>query len=225
MLNKQFRKRLPWLLLSAVFLAVFVDFVWWWASLSYSFSTAVCDPTGSQQDCPRYNPLFAFAVSWAYDLNYWGAMVTAIATGFIAWFTFSLRDATKEQGRLTQEAIKLARDEFNAAHRPEIIIHNMEHAKVTGTSFVGANITYVNKGTAPAKNATISGKIELIEGRPLPGTNFPELEKVPLVIAGKIYKLGIPSKVDWSVRQLKAESIVMWQSQAPIPRESTASAK
>jgi len=41
---------------------------------------------------------------WGFKFNYWGPLVTAIATGFIAWFTLSLRDATKEQGKLTERA-------------------------------------------------------------------------------------------------------------------------
>jgi len=48
-------------------------------------------------------------------LNFYGVLATAIATGFIAWFTFSLRNATAEQGRLTEQSIRLATTSTNAA--------------------------------------------------------------------------------------------------------------
>ena len=115
MLNEKIRKKLPWAILLVVVLAIFADFVLWWGSLGYPLHAIVCDPTTNQKNCPSYNVLFAFAMSWAYDLNYWGMLVTAIATGFIAWFTFSLRDATAEQGRLTEKSIELATTATNAA--------------------------------------------------------------------------------------------------------------
>jgi hypothetical protein len=48
--------------------------------------------------------------------------LTAIATIAIAWFTWTLWRATTEQGRLTQQAIDLARAEFIGSHRPKIIV-------------------------------------------------------------------------------------------------------
>jgi hypothetical protein len=48
--------------------------------------------------------------------------LTAIATIAIAWFTWTLWGATTEQGRLTQQAIDLARAEFIGSHRPKIIV-------------------------------------------------------------------------------------------------------
>ena len=53
-----------------------------------------------------------------FDLHNW--IVMAFATIAIAWFTYSLRNSTNEQGRLTQKSIDLARDEFSATHRPRI---------------------------------------------------------------------------------------------------------
>ena len=43
------------------------------------------------------------------NLDWISAGITALATAAIAWFTFSLRDATKEQGRLTRESIDNAK--------------------------------------------------------------------------------------------------------------------
>jgi hypothetical protein len=51
-----------------------------------------------------------------------GVGLTAIATFIIAAFTATLWIATKQQGLLTFEALKLARQEFLSTHRPKIIL-------------------------------------------------------------------------------------------------------
>src|ERR1700691_3077414 len=113
MLSEAASKRIPWILLAFVGAALILDFLLWWASLGYALHTTVCDPTRSQDNCPCYNALFAFAMSWAYDLNYWGVLVTAIATAFIAWFTFSLRDATRQQATIAERS----REHFRVTER------------------------------------------------------------------------------------------------------------
>jgi hypothetical protein len=70
--------------------------------------------------------------------------ITAIATGIIAYFTWTLWLSTRKQWRLTQRTICLARAEFNATHRPHLIVRDI--------SVVGDNIVFllINKGDAPA---------------------------------------------------------------------------
>lgn len=77
---------------------------------------------------------------------------TALATVFIALFTFTLWQSTKGMMAATQKAVDLARQEFIATHRPRLIVryiqgpfHNDE-----GHRFVW--ITIVNTG---ANNAMI----------------------------------------------------------------------
>lgn len=121
------------------------------------------------------------------------AIITAIATACVAWFTIKLtaataglRDVADQQQRDTKEALKLTRDsltltrdEFNATHRPEIIAHSFELVReqiedgghVTGYA-IGARFAVVNKGTSDAVISDIGGRIVFDEhfrpGVPLP---------------------------------------------------------
>jgi hypothetical protein len=72
------------------------------------------------------------------------AAITALSTLLIAAFTWTLWLSTRRQWRLTQRTICLARAEFNATHRPHLIVRDI--------SVVGDNIVFllINKGDAPA---------------------------------------------------------------------------
>jgi hypothetical protein len=52
-----------------------------------------------------------------------GVGLTAIASFIIAAFTATLWIATRQQGNLTFESLKLAREEFISTHRPKIIVY------------------------------------------------------------------------------------------------------
>jgi hypothetical protein len=92
------------------------------------------------------------------------AVISAIAAAIIAWFTVTLAGATRgllkataDQARLTKKSINLARKEFNATHRPKIIIHSAAPLFETSTEgeTLGATITYYNAGDADADIKTI----------------------------------------------------------------------
>jgi len=87
-----------------------------------------------------------------------------LATIVVAFFTGTLYWATTEQGRLTEQSIKLARDEFNATYRPEIIVHAIQYIDVpTGSGdildVVGASLVCFNKGGGAAKSVEVRGEI------------------------------------------------------------------
>jgi hypothetical protein len=81
--------------------------------------------------------------------------VTAFATIFIAIFTIVLACVSRAQARLTRDAIKLARDEFNATHRPRLIVRRISLKEVHGEgglpSIGGIEYVVVNKGVSKAK--------------------------------------------------------------------------
>lgn len=83
-------------------------------------------------------------------VNDGGVLVTALATVAIAWFTLSLRDVSREQGRITNEQLRLAREEFIASHRPRLRVRAMQTDGLGGASF----ITIANVGESAA---TITG--------------------------------------------------------------------
>jgi hypothetical protein len=121
------------------------------------------------------------------------AVISAIATGFIALFTTKLTGATVglraaadqqhldtvESLKLTRDSLALTRDEFNATHRPEIIAYGFEvfRERVEDQGYVVgqpicARFAVVNKGTGDAIISDIGGRIVFDEhfrpGMPLP---------------------------------------------------------
>jgi hypothetical protein len=124
-----------------------------------------------QKDCAAYD--IALVALWHLGefLNYYGVAITAAATVAIGWFTATLWRATTEQGRVTNAALQLARDEFNATHRPEIVVHAVEFAPIAYDADsqdcrIGANIFYFNKGRAPATIVAIKAGITRRRGLP-----------------------------------------------------------
>jgi len=81
----------------------------------------------------------------------WPEIATTLFTFVLALSTIALWISTRALARLS-------RDEFNATHRPQIIIHTFEK-KYLGDGLLGATFTYVNVGTAPASIVAIESNI------------------------------------------------------------------
>jgi hypothetical protein len=102
-----------------------------------------------------------------------GELLTALATIAVAAFTLTLWLTSAEQARLTRESISLAQSEFNATHRPEIVIHsvqfvNQQHPPHDNPVVcVGALVTFFNKGTS---DAFITARTGIIGSFPTPLT-------------------------------------------------------
>jgi hypothetical protein len=76
--------------------------------------------------------------------------MTALATGAIAWFTYSLRNSTNEQGRLTQQSIDLARQEYVSTHRPKLRVRHIRPRLRHGEP-ISVHCTVVNIGETSAR--------------------------------------------------------------------------
>jgi hypothetical protein len=87
--------------------------------------------------------------------------LTAISTVVIALFTIILAIVGYCQARLTRDTIRLARDEFNATHRPEIIVRNVGYVADPEDNRMRliARIVIVNKGASRAHIINLSGII------------------------------------------------------------------
>lgn len=87
--------------------------------------------------------MISFLWEIIYFLQTYNGAITAIATVFIALFTIVLARVSRTQARLTNAALKLARDEFDATHRPHLVIRDLFRRENA--------ITYllVNIGDAP----------------------------------------------------------------------------
>jgi hypothetical protein len=90
--------------------------------------------------------------------------MTAWATVIVALFTGTPFLATAGQYRQLRRSVDLARDEFNATHRPKIILHAVETATDVQSAdsrepTIGASIIYFNVGDTPAFLTEIKAKI------------------------------------------------------------------
>jgi hypothetical protein len=126
------------------------------------------------------------------------------ALAAVAAFTFTLWWATDKQGELTRESIDLAREEFNATHRPKITIHSMEFRRVPHEGEddwdrIGAVILCFNIGEAPAKNVEARGEILPIADLPI---NVQRRLVKPFAVVASGEKFIFEINSDWLVREL-----------------------
>ena len=79
----------------------------------------------------------------------YNSAITALATAFIAIFTIVLAFVTNSQAQITQAAVQLSRDEFNAAHRPKLRARLVRLDSIDSAD-VKAHYTIVNVGETAA---------------------------------------------------------------------------
>jgi hypothetical protein len=103
----------------------------------------------------------------------------AIATLALVFVTFLMTRAIREQ-------VRLARDEFNATHRPHITIHTIEQSAEGASDRIGAHIAYVNIGGAPCTVLELRGIILWQDAALRPGI----LEMVPPDQAFKVCSIA-----------------------------------
>ena len=77
------------------------------------------------------------------------AVVSAIATVVVAWFTIRLTGATKGQLALLGETVALSRDEFNATFQPRLSVRFVRNTNKKGANMV--EFTIENIGHRPAQ--------------------------------------------------------------------------
>jgi hypothetical protein len=132
-----------------------------------------------------------------------GVGLTAVASFIIAAFTATLWVATKQQGRLTFESLKLAREEFAAIHRPEIVVHAIEvrHNETAKGDSLGASILCFNKGRTAAERVEVRAEI-LVTHKLEIDIQRRLIKEVPSVVSGQ--KMRIEMLSDRLVKELQA---------------------
>jgi hypothetical protein len=136
----------------------------WAATYSSSYQKCVNHHANYERSNPKSNlneatpggseaevvPVFLVCEGAFIDEN--NGTLTALATIAIAGFTLTLWRTTNQQAKLTTDAIKLARDEFNATHRPKIRI---KHVWLKSDIWQGkemiVGIVIVNSGIGTAR--------------------------------------------------------------------------
>jgi hypothetical protein len=138
------------------------------------------------QDC-REAPIERFFVGIGSLVHAYSTDLAAISTVVIAIFTVTLWRATSGQLREVQKSLKLARDEFNATHRPKIAIISLEQPESAANdpkATVAAVIRIANEGISKATNVSIYGLIKIDEFDPDPGLDLTLLEARNEILSG-----------------------------------------
>jgi hypothetical protein len=94
-----------------------------------------------------------------------GVGITAIATIIIAAFTATLWGATRQQGSLTFESLKLARQEFSATHRPRIVVRFIQGPFDDAIEPQFVWVTVANVGASQATIVAIGSDLARRRGR------------------------------------------------------------
>lgn len=146
----------------------------------------VCAGGSYQQSgpCARENLIF-----WLFNfVDEHSGIVSAIATVFIAWFTLTLKNASIEQGRLTERSVIIAERTLTEIERPYLflIVEEINHSEFS--SFV------------------YSGEAANQQGIPLPTISFrfKNHGRTPAIVqairSGFYTSVGPPSLLDSIVR-------------------------
>jgi hypothetical protein len=98
------------------------------------------------------------------DINAWATLTIAAFTAILSIFTVRLARSTKIAADAARQASETARQEFNATHRPKIIVHVAEFKHLRsetedGVYYAGASLLCFNIGESVAKNVEVRGKI------------------------------------------------------------------
>jgi hypothetical protein len=123
----------------------------------------------------------------------------AYYTLWLTIFTGALAGIGIIQGYLTNQQIRLARDEFNATHRPQLMIHGMEYRATEpadgGVKMLYAHVTGFNIGTSDARNITVSAQILETRERPTHGITFPDILVIEELAPGTPLEFAIDSNI------------------------------
>jgi hypothetical protein len=177
----------------------------WILNTSSSFNTCKADQTAAEREQAKENPppsILSFAAINARCIGHviyeYRDAAIAVATVFIALFTFTLWWSTKAMMKATKKSVELAREEFIATHRPKIKVHAVEISRrlINDESFIGASVLAFNIGESVAMNVEVRGEI-------FAGPRFaidvqrPVVKTFPEVLSGQKLRAEIDS--DWQV--------------------------
>jgi hypothetical protein len=90
--------------ITVFFALVLVFAVWirWWASLAFPLEHEICGEAKAGNDCDSYNVILYSAWALAKSVDHYSALLTAIATVFVAWFTWTLYQSSEKMWRVSK---------------------------------------------------------------------------------------------------------------------------
>jgi hypothetical protein len=86
-----------WQRIAAVAIPAYVIALWAYALAGFPTQGEICEVTARGKDCGSYNILFALVWNVVKAADHWSALITAIATGFIAYFTKTIWNINRTQ--------------------------------------------------------------------------------------------------------------------------------
>jgi hypothetical protein len=182
--------------------------------------TEVCEYNQytSKNECASYDTTVAIMREVSRLLNYNAGAIAGVASIFIAVFTWSLWVSTdllwreaQAQRQAATDALKLASDEFNATHRPRLIVkpHNFvgriwdpRWSTEPGPTPPEGNFALLNIGDATA--TIIRSRFYMQFCRHFPFTF------VPLARDGDTLSLKDDLKLDLAGTQVRPGEMVIW---------------
>jgi hypothetical protein len=172
-----------WDAIVLIVVAILAGMIWGVVPTQGQICRETTDP--AREYCATHNIAYVSLWSVGHVLNEYGGLITAIATIFVAFFTYTLWGTGKRQARLIMDGRRtahrqflllgrqtdllekqkeIARIEFLATHRPQITVHGVDYISVPtgsgdGRSVIGATIICFNAGTNGAAKVETRGEI------------------------------------------------------------------
>jgi hypothetical protein len=84
------------------------------------------------------------------------AVITALATLAIAWFTWTLRQSSEKMWSATRESVDLAKQEFETAYRARVAITNVQIGHSKDRERISFAFRLENTGQLPATECSLS---------------------------------------------------------------------
>lgn len=183
----------PWRKIGLVLVAIiFVLFV---ASFGTVAVYQICGPDEytHAKECAQYN-LGSSILLWIVGIiDGHNGLVTAVATVFVAGFTWTLWRTSAEQSRLTRASINLGTREFISTHRPKIIVRAFEMGDKELPVDTSILVLFVaqNIGESTAHIQQIRSRVLIHDARYQIPTN---LTLRPTIVDGQMIAYDIPLK-------------------------------
>jgi hypothetical protein len=175
----------------------------------------------SNEHCTVFQgPLFSLIVFLSEFFEAHDKGIVAAFTVMLAVSTILLWDATKnlwieaqaqreenkiasgQQFEIARQSIQLAKDEFSATHRPEIVVHAIEFRRMPGPDeydLIGASILCFNKGRTSAE--IVEARCEILSVAEL---NVDVMRRLvasfPEIASGMKLRFNVQS--EWQIREL-----------------------
>lgn len=185
-----------WVLVGVLFIGALIP--------THYYTTAYKSPEEYARQHYDLHDDFAWAmIDPLFSASFW----TAAATIVIAIFTIVLACVTRKQGRLTQQSIDLARDEFMASHRPKLIVRHFQLDDPVRDQVITIRFAIVNIGDTEAIPRYWATEVALWNGANWEPPGIDEVIKpisLPPIANGQRAQVAIHSRFNITSDQIEA---------------------